>query len=158
MEAAHNLKELIMDDSNFYIFDHQFAAMCDLLENADDIAVVLQTFPFHKYSSKVLERVSLRNSKQGSNVTTNAIPQNFLMKFVCHTPTTMRWFRSNYHRKILISYKMNVPKLNLCLKIIYNSTKDVDQIYSKFFQDNAMVLEQFYQGQYRYLIIQTSRH
>ena len=99
MVTAHNLKELHMDDSIFYVVrKREIAAMSDLDNTNTYAGEGSNVFLFYKCSSTVLERVSLRNSGlyvAGNNKTIIAIPQTALMKFIRNAPITLRWFRSN---------------------------------------------------------------
>ena len=72
LKKAKNLKEIIMDDANFYDNEYHRA-----------------TFLFC-HCSKALERVSIRNMKWDSEV----VSQDALIKFVRNVPT-LRWFRSD---------------------------------------------------------------
>lgn len=95
LSAAYNLKELHMDDALIMISESKFDAYSNLdTENE----VVSNQFLLHECSSKVLERVSMRNAKMCHRTATPlipAIPQKALMKFILNAPTTLRWFRSN---------------------------------------------------------------
>ena len=103
MKSANNLKELIIDNSTLVIFVDEADYIFDL-ENENNNEAKL--FLFYKCSSKVLERVSLRNTawcaitRAGIVVQTlaghlKAIQQKALIKFIRNAPTTLRWFRSN---------------------------------------------------------------
>ena len=92
MMHATNLKHIYMDGSVFYVGDDGRDKFSDL-ENDEHSDI----FPFHKLSSKLLERVSIRNAKwvccASDDLT--AIPQNALIKFIRNAPTSLRWFRSD---------------------------------------------------------------
>jgi len=95
MRNATNLKHIYMDGSVFDVGDDERYQMSDL-ENDEHSDIFL----FHELSSKLLERVSIRNAKwdivqwrEGTNVP--VIPQNALIKFVRNAPTSLRWFRSD---------------------------------------------------------------
>ena len=60
MKAANNLRELYMDNVLFFVTGSDIDAISDL-DTEDE--VVSKTFLFHACSSKVLERVSMRNTK-----------------------------------------------------------------------------------------------
>ena len=80
--------------------------MSDLVNEVNNEATI---FLFYKCCSKVLERVSLRNTHftmvqprivvpweiRFSRHPRYAIPQKALIKFIRNAPTTLRWFRSN---------------------------------------------------------------
>ena len=60
--------------------------------------LVSDVFIFHKCSSKVLERVSIRNVTcycGTEEIPLIDISQNALIKFIRKAPITLRWFRSN---------------------------------------------------------------
>ena len=95
MKATHNLKEIIMDGSVLYIDYSQSGYQPN--------KILLQ-----ECGSKVLERVSMRNTKmyvldpmltffealsEGTEIFD--MPQNVLIEFIRNAPTTLRWFRSN---------------------------------------------------------------
>ena len=95
MKQATNLKHIYMDGSVFDVWYDERYQMSDL-ENDEHSDIFL----FHGLSSKLLERVSIRNAKwdfvqwrEGTNVP--VIPQNALIKFVRNAPTSLRWFRSD---------------------------------------------------------------
>ena len=89
MKAAHNLKDLNIDDLRLFIHD------TDYLDLADQRRYLLS-----ECGSKVLERVSMRNTKMyvddfpGPSETFD-MPHNLLIEFIRNAPTTLRWFRSN---------------------------------------------------------------
>ena len=91
---AKNLKQLYMDDSHFCTDERN----CDAYSNLEN-EVVSNEFLLHDCSSKVLERVSMRNAKMYVNGKKTslipAIPQKALMKFILNAPRTLRWFRSD---------------------------------------------------------------
>jgi hypothetical protein len=85
MGSASNLREIIMDDSEFSDRgndddDYEMP----IIENNRDKNFLLY------HCSNALERVSIRNAKWRSKV----VPQNVLIKFVRNVPT-LRWFRSD---------------------------------------------------------------
>ena len=85
MNSATNLKEIYMDGAQFY----------DLFNDSDHDTYDFEDddhpdiFLFHRCRSKVLERISIRNARDGS------ITQNMLIKFIRKAPTSLRWFRSD---------------------------------------------------------------
>ena len=93
MWNATNLREIYMDNSVFCVEDVDERDQLLDLEN-DEYSNI---FLFHKCSSKLLERVSIRNAKwvccASDDLT--AIPQNALIKFIRNAPTSLRWFRSD---------------------------------------------------------------
>ena len=95
MKATHNLEEIIMDGSVLYTDYSQSGYQPN--------KILLQ-----ECGSKVLERVSMRNTKmyvldpmltffealsEGTEIFD--MPQNVLIEFIRNAPTTLRWFRSN---------------------------------------------------------------
>jgi len=60
MKSANNLKELSMDNSMFFDYHNEVDSRSE--KDADD-TVVSKALLFYKCSSKILERVSLRNSR-----------------------------------------------------------------------------------------------
>ena len=121
MRAGKNLREIYMDNTNFFTFNDEFYCMADL-ENDDE--VVSKTFLFHRCGSKILERVSIRNA--GVWVQTFGgdgeildpvddmvipIPQTVLIKFIRKAPTTMRWFRSNLTQKNIQKLQQERPNI-----------------------------------------------
>ena len=91
MSPAKNLREIYMDDSDFYAGGAGWSRkkMSDL-EN-DEYSDI---FLFHK-CSKGLERVSIKNAKNKTYVGDDGIfSQNVLIKFVRNTPT-LKWLRSD---------------------------------------------------------------
>ena len=83
MMQAKNLKEIIMDDSDFNYQEWKDEEM-SIIDN-----IRHSRFLFC-YCSKALERVSIRNMKWDSEV----VSQDALIKFVRNVPT-LRWFRSD---------------------------------------------------------------
>ena len=99
--AANNLKELYMDDCTFLTLPRStrisIDAMSDLETNNEQVS---NTFLFYECSSRVLERVSIRNTKYSVSAEEEqsggtALPQNALMKYIRHCPPSLRWFRSD---------------------------------------------------------------
>jgi hypothetical protein len=87
MRSFDNLKEIIMDDSEFYCVHYIKETMSNLKKHRD-------MFIFHRCSTAV-ERVSIRNAKwyiNRSNI--NAVSQNALIKFARNAPH-LCWFRSD---------------------------------------------------------------
>ena len=83
MKAAHNLKEVIMDDSVLSINYYGFRDLPDR-----------RRYLLHECGSKVLERVSMRNTKMCVHDLSEPVDpyEIFDMR---NAPTTLRWFRSN---------------------------------------------------------------
>ncbi|MGK3754594.1 MAG: hypothetical protein ACI8RD_006903 [Bacillariaceae sp.] len=112
MCSAENLKEIIMDDSEFFCWTDQ-DHMSSNIENHRD------TFIFH-YCSKALERVSIRNAKwhlsmnnNNNNNNVNPVPQNALIKFVRNVPISMRWFRSDLTQENMAMLRLERPEIEL---------------------------------------------
>ena len=139
MKASHGLKELYMDHSVFYCSERQFQryTTINLKQERETNANSNNNsnnsghgFLF-SYSSKKLERVSIRNAKY-TNITTNVvssstnhvenndneiatgtiitnqIPQEALIKFVRNVPS-LRWFRSNLSKENIAMLKKERP-------------------------------------------------
>ena len=111
MESSDNLKEVIMDDSEFSCRLPESVTMSDLENHRD-------TFIFHCCST-ALERVSIRNAKW---VTKNhyhrrsdriVVPQNALIKFVRNAPTSLRWFRSDLTIENMNMLRLERPTIEL---------------------------------------------
>ena len=85
-----------MDDSTFFDLGHELedGRMSDL-ENEEHVGIFL----FYECTSKVLERVSIKNAKYGGHYTEQEdvfpIPQTALIKYIRNAPTSLRWFRSD---------------------------------------------------------------
>ena len=99
MKSANNLKELSMDNSMF--FDYHNEADSRSEKDADD-TVVSKTLLFYKCSSKILERVSLRNSRFSFYSTPEQMftdmSHKALSKFIRNAPTTMRWVPKQFNQ------------------------------------------------------------
>jgi hypothetical protein len=104
MRSAKNLKEIIMDDSEF-----SYPADIVLLLNLE---IRRNTFIFH-VCSKALERVSIRNAKYLLDGSCYAVPQNALIKFVRNAPSTLRWFRSNLSKENMNMLHLERPEIEL---------------------------------------------
>ena len=93
MIRAKNLKELYMDNSVFK--DTQSSV--DRMSNLDDNDNLKNQILFYKCSSKVLERVSIKNAHcfNGNNNRTTPLSQKALIKFVRNAPPSLRWFQSS---------------------------------------------------------------
>ena len=94
MISSKNLKEIIMDDSEFYSSQRYIEGMSNLENDRD-------TFIFH-CCSKTLERVSIRNAKY-STFNYNyglCVPQSALTKFIRDGPPTYVGFEVIYQKKI----------------------------------------------------------
>jgi hypothetical protein len=111
MESSDNLKEVIMDDSEFSCRLPEIDTMSDLENHRD-------TFIFHCCST-ALERVSIRNAKW---VTKNhyhrrndriVVPQNALIKFVRNAPASLRWFRSDLTIENMNMLRLERPTIEL---------------------------------------------
>ena len=99
MDYASKLKELYMDDSVFYD-QGQSPSTPNLIEKMSDLENEEHAgiFLFNECTSKVLERVSIKNAKYGSDHEQEdfpAIPQTALIKYVRKAPISLRWFRSD---------------------------------------------------------------
>jgi len=92
LDTAYNLKELYMDDSEFYLEGNQVFV--------DGVLKIENPSFYHMFilisCGENLERVSIRNAKYHTfmNPAGVDIPQTALAKFVVHNPS-LRWFRSN---------------------------------------------------------------
>jgi hypothetical protein len=111
MHSAENLKEIIMDDSEFYCWTDQ-DRMSSNIENHRN------TFIFHN-CSKALERVSIRNAKwllsmnnNNYSMNVNPVPQNLLIKFVRNVPSLL-WFRSDLTKENIDMLKLERPEVTL---------------------------------------------
>ena len=96
MKYASNLKELYMDDSAFIDNGRELEdGRTSDLENEEHAGIFL----FYECTSKVLERVSIKNAKYGGHHTEQEdvlpIPQPALIKYIRNAPTSLRWFRSD---------------------------------------------------------------
>ena len=109
MESSNNLKEIIMDDSEFVCCQ----TVKDIISNLENYR---NNFIFH-HCSKALERVSIRNAKVCEMITrdepTVVIPQNALIKFVRNAPSSMRWFRSDLTLENMNMLRMERPGIEL---------------------------------------------
>ena len=115
MKHAANLKEIYMDNSAFAVDYVDKRHRLSDLENDEHSNIFL----FHKlFSSKPLERVSIRNAKwhvYGIRDDPIVIPQNALIKFVRKAPTSLRWFRSDLteaNRTMLQSERPGIELVN----------------------------------------------
>ena len=111
MESSDNLKEVIMDDSEFSCRIPEGDTMSDLGNHRD-------TFIFNCCST-ALERVSIRNAKW---ITKNhyhrrndpiVVPQNALIKFVRNAPASLRWFRSDLTIENMNMLRLERPTIEL---------------------------------------------
>ena len=102
MSSATNLKEIYMDGAQFYDLLYPFQAW--VFEN-DDIPDFFHKFLFYRCSSKVLERISIRNAR---NVT-----QKMLIKFIRKAPTSLRWFRSDLTPANMAMLRLERPEIEL---------------------------------------------
>ena len=101
MHGAKNLKEIYMDDCEFFIYDYQ-----PFITNSDGDAYSEYIFHFC-CENKVLERVSIKNAvvvygdllHTGSSVNASRFEmkqeQDMLIKFVRKAPPSLKWFRSD---------------------------------------------------------------
>ena len=110
MESSNNLKEIIMDDSEFSCRISEGDTMSDLGNHRD-------TFIFNCCST-ALERVSIRNAKwvisyYGGRRGPIAVPQNALIKFVRNAPTSLRWFRSDLTIENMNMLRLERPTIEL---------------------------------------------
>ena len=114
MMNATNLKYIYMDGSVFEVGDVKRDKLLDLENDAHS-----DIFLFHKFSSKLLERVSIRNAKWyvsyawGNYYNTTVIPQNVLIKFVRKAPTSLRWFRSHLTEENMMMLRSERPGIEL---------------------------------------------
>jgi hypothetical protein len=110
MKSSDNLKEIIMDDSEFVCCQ----TVKDIISNLENYR---NNFIFH-HCSKALERVSIRNAKVCEMITrdepTVVIPQNALIKFVRSAPPSLRWFRSDLTPENIRMLKNERPEIK-CL-------------------------------------------
>ena len=109
MDCASKLKELYMDDSVFY--DQRLIDRMSDLENEEHAS----TFLFNECTSKVLERVSIKNAKYGRDpeqqVDLPAIPQTALIKYVRNAPISLRWFCSDLSDKNITMLQHERPDI-----------------------------------------------
>ena len=124
MNCKSNLKELCMDDSVFHNNEWvlEYDKMADL-ENEEYAGIFL----FYKCTSKVLERVSIKNAKFGRYVRDStasiyggdhnfqedilAIPQTALIKFIRNAPASLRWFRSDLSDENITMLQKERPEI-----------------------------------------------
>ena len=85
MSSATNLKEIYMDGAQFYY--------------------IPTFFLFHKCSSIVLERISIRNARN--------ITQKMLIKFIRKAPPSLRWFRSDLTSANMAMLRLERPEIEL---------------------------------------------
>jgi hypothetical protein len=121
MVDSKNLKEIIMDDTDFfgergeeYWDGHEEQEEMEILSNLEN-----QRDKFIFYNcSKVLERVSIRNAKwypygKGCTDINEVVPQNALIKFVRNAPTSLRWFRSDLTQDNMTMLRLERPEIEL---------------------------------------------
>ena len=118
MKAANKLRELYMDNVLFFVTGSDIDAISDL-DTEDE--VVSTTFLFHACSSKVLERVSMRNTKIRPYWVrpirrTVATPQSALIKFIRKAPTSLRWFQSNLNSENIAMLQKERPEIEFVSK------------------------------------------
>merc|ERR1712232_176348 len=104
---CRNLKELIMDDSNFPITrQYGFHRLSNLSGN-DDIFIFRHC--------KSIERLSIRKAELRSVVPdrtiTGDLPQNALIKFVRNAPPSLRWFRSDLTKENIDMLRKEHPEI-----------------------------------------------
>jgi hypothetical protein len=111
MGHAANLKQLYMDDAVFGLENAGARHQLSDLENDEHSNIFL----FHHFSgsSKLLERVSIRNAKWYRYPEETAIPQNALIKFVRNAPTSLRWFRSDLTEENMTMLRSERPGIEL---------------------------------------------
>ena len=111
MKTANHLRELYMDHSMFQTSDNEIDAMSDLDTTNEEVGSK-NVFLFHKCSSTVLERVSMRNAMYfvPDNEPT-IMPQKALMKFISNAPATLRWFRSTLTKDNIEILRHERPKI-----------------------------------------------
>ena len=116
MEYASKLKELYMDDSVFYD-QGQSPSTPNLIEKMSDLENEEHAgiFLFNECTSKVLERVSIKNAKYGRDpeqqVDLPAIPQTALIKYVRNAPISLRWFCSDLSDKNITMLQHERPDI-----------------------------------------------
>jgi hypothetical protein len=107
MRSSDNLKEIIMDGSDFFYRTDQDSMLSNLENHIDK-------FIFHCCRSKALERVSIRNAKWfNHNLIINLVPQNVLLKFVRNAPSSLRWFRSDLTQENMDMLRLERPEIEL---------------------------------------------
>ena len=93
LQAAHNVKDINMDDSRLHIHNIYVASVSDFSENNTDVAVDSKQFLF------LFTNISGKSCNgyrfAWSTVDITAIPQTVLMTFIRNSPSTLCWFRSN---------------------------------------------------------------
>jgi hypothetical protein len=106
MKSSDNLKEIIMDDSEF-VYDQTVKDTISNLENYRN------NFIFH-FCSKSLERISIRNAKvcETRDEPTVVIPQNALIKFDRNVPP-LRWFQSDLTQENMNMLQLERPDIEL---------------------------------------------
>ena len=108
LRNGKTLKEICMDNSVFYGYHSHHGMFLDL-ENDEYSDRIL----FHRCSSTVLERVSIKNARYGRNNTTKILPQNMLIKFVRKSPPSLRWFRSDLSPENMTMLRSERPEIEL---------------------------------------------
>jgi len=110
MESAKNLKEIVMDDSEFHCSQRENDKMSNLEEEEEH----RDKFIFCRCSNTV-ERVSIRNAKCTIDYydTTKVVPQNALIKFIRNAPTSLRWFRSDLNQENMDILRKERPDIEL---------------------------------------------
>ena len=101
------------------------AARSNLDTDNDVVTSTTTLLLLHAWSSKVLERVSIRNYKGAGLYWTGAatlteVPQNAWIQVIRNAPTTLQGFRSTLLPETItiVLKRRNVPKLTLCRNTI----------------------------------------
>ena len=113
MNCTSKLKEVYMDDSEFYDNERELEVdrMSDL-ENEEHAGIFL----FYKCTSKRLKRISIKNAKFGRFardyiVRPVSIPQNALIKYIRNAPASLRWFRSDLSDENITMLQKERPEI-----------------------------------------------
>ena len=102
LEKATNLKEIYMDDAEFFPCPFMFH------QSSLESHKYPRIFLFHQCGSNKLERVSIRNATYGNAV---YFPQEALIKFVRKAPPSLRWFRSNLTAENITMLRLERPAI-----------------------------------------------
>ena len=115
---CNGLKELILDDSWFFIAKTRFVSRGGVVTKRRGMRALSNLDGHHKYFlfhiCKSIERLSIRNATyySGSKRTRN-IPQNALIKFVRKAPASLRWFRSDLTEENIVMLQKERPEIEL---------------------------------------------
>lgn len=102
LEKATNLKEIYMDDAEFFACPFMFH------QSSLESHIYPRIFLFHQCGSSKLERISIRNATYGNAV---YFPQEALIKFVRKAPPSLRWFRSNLTAENITMLRLERPAI-----------------------------------------------